>query len=79
MLKAHTQPSLETAMDKCYVCGAETDLYVNGTPLCPACDRETKIQPRLQHPGPDQRLPEGAEARVTGSPISRLRFPWAER
>jgi hypothetical protein len=26
-------------MPSCSVCGLETRLYVNGVPICPACDK----------------------------------------
>jgi hypothetical protein len=29
-------------MAKCSQCGAETQLYVNGVPICPACDNRSE-------------------------------------
>jgi len=29
--------SIQTVMDRCAWCGAETQLYYNGQPMCPRC------------------------------------------
>lgn len=35
-------------MSKCSVCGAETELFVGGVPLCPACDQKVHSETELR-------------------------------
>ena len=39
-------------MDRCSRCGANTQLYVNGTPICPACS--DKLEREMERPATNQ-------------------------
>lgn len=49
-------------MAKCYLCGAETVLHINGVPICVKCDEQTPEKNSVQAE-PDKK----PEAQKTGT------------
>jgi hypothetical protein len=44
------------AKAKCAFCGRETELYVNGVPICLECDREKSTPPPPKPPAKADKL-----------------------
>ena len=42
-------------MPRCLICGADTILHVNGTPICMKCDREREDAKRINAEAEDER------------------------
>jgi len=60
-------------MAQCTACGTETSLYVNGQPICPACDDRRRGITADQWSTPSRgRDPRGSVESITGG----ARRPW---
>jgi len=48
----------EAYMAQCNTCGAETSLFLFGTPICVACDTKQRSQEALKKAEPGKPVPE---------------------
>ena len=66
-------------MHRCGVCGADTILCVNGTPICPKCDREREDAKRIEADGSEPNGDGGSLERndplkISSTPLKVIRF-----